>query len=138
MGQDWGLAKRRANQVDAFGQDDETGSGGSQILQCGFNELGQRDHPALTGRGLEAKQARKPSRGSEPIKHIHLRYELAFGHLKIRHAAAVRGLGDRRAADREKFAEARAAVRRLVPKCPKPRPTSSASKRSRRHSARES
>src|ERR1041384_1926763 len=51
----WGLAERRANQVGALGQDDETGSGSPQLLQARLDELGQREHTALTICGLEAE-----------------------------------------------------------------------------------
>src|SRR6266705_2352478 len=98
MSEGWGLTERRANQVRAFGQDYEAGSGSLHILQRRLDEICQRDHTALGGRCLEAEQARKVSTRSEAVKHVHLGYEFVVSHLKIWYAAAVCGLGDRRAA----------------------------------------
>src|SRR6266568_6058286 len=100
MSEGWGLTERRANQVRAFGQDYEAGSGSLHILQRRLDEICQRDHTAFGGCCLKAEQARKVSTRSETVKHIHLGHELALGDLKIRHAAAVRRLGNRRAAHR--------------------------------------
>ena len=81
-----------------------------------LDEIGQSDQATFTLRRFKSQQLRKFARGRHAIQHKHLGHQLTLDDLKIRYATIIGRLRNHRAACRQKFTDALAAIRRITSK----------------------